>query len=151
MSGIVWWRCLFLALSCGLRDTGDIELAISAFARSPNGGLIVTAGAATVRHSNLIITLAGQHRLPAVYNERSFIAAGGLISYGLDFVDIATKRTLLLTWAGIPPAGSHQLCLAHSFNYLVGAGEQGGRDFEADRLCGLKIDDKLELGGLLYW
>ncbi len=48
----------------GLRDTGDIELAISAFARSPNGGLIVTAGAATVRHSNLIITLAGQHKCP---------------------------------------------------------------------------------------
>ena len=72
----------------GLRDTGDIELAISAFARSPNGGLIVTAGAATVRHSNLIITLAGRHKLPAVYNERSFIAAGGLMSYGPDFVDM---------------------------------------------------------------
>ena len=72
----------------GLRDTGDIERAVSAFARSPNGGLIVTAGAATVRHSNLIITLAGRHKLPAVYNERSFIAAGGLISYGPDFVDM---------------------------------------------------------------
>jgi putative tryptophan/tyrosine transport system substrate-binding protein len=72
----------------GLRDTGDIERAVSAFARSPNGGLIVTAGAATVRHSNLIITLAARHKLPAVYNERSFIAAGGLISYGPDFVDM---------------------------------------------------------------
>jgi putative ABC transport system substrate-binding protein len=77
----------------GLRDTGDIELAISAFARSPNGGLIVTAGAATVRHSNLIITLAGRHKLPAVYNERSFIAAGGLISYGPDFVDMYRPRS----------------------------------------------------------
>jgi putative ABC transport system substrate-binding protein len=71
----------------GLRDTGDIERAVSAFARSPNGGLIVTAGAATVLHSNLIVTLAARHKLPAVYTERSFIAAGGLISYGPDFVD----------------------------------------------------------------
>jgi putative ABC transport system substrate-binding protein len=71
----------------GLRDTGEIERAVSAFARSPNGGLIVTAGAATVLHSNLIVTLAARHKLPAVYTERSFIAAGGLISYGPDFVD----------------------------------------------------------------
>ena len=70
-----------------LRDTGDIERALSAFARSPNGGLIVTAGAATMLHSNLIVTLAARHKLPAVYNERSFIAAGGLVSYGPDFVD----------------------------------------------------------------
>jgi putative ABC transport system substrate-binding protein len=71
----------------GLRDTGDIERAVSAFAHSPNGGLIVTASAATVLHSNLIITLAARHKLPAVYNERSFAAAGGLVSYGPDFVD----------------------------------------------------------------
>jgi len=71
----------------GLRDTDEIERAVSAFARSPNGGLIVTAGAATVLHSNLIITLAARDKLPAVYNERSFAAAGGLVSYGPDFVD----------------------------------------------------------------
>jgi len=71
----------------GLRDTDEIERAVSTFARSPNGGLIVTAGAATVLHSNLIITLAARHKLPAVYNERSFVAAGGLVSYGPDFVD----------------------------------------------------------------
>src|SRR5262249_30028094 len=47
-----------------------------------------TAGSATVRHSNLIVTLAERHKLPAVYNERSFIAAGGLICYGPDFVDM---------------------------------------------------------------
>jgi hypothetical protein len=64
-----------------------VARAVSAFARSPNGGLIVTAGAATVHHSNLIITLAARHKLPAVYNERSFAAAGGLVSYGPDFVD----------------------------------------------------------------
>jgi putative ABC transport system substrate-binding protein len=71
----------------GLRDTDEIERAVSAFARSPNGGLIVTAGAATVLHSNLIITLAARHKLPAVYNERSFATAGGLVSYGPDFFD----------------------------------------------------------------
>jgi putative ABC transport system substrate-binding protein len=71
----------------GLRDSGDIERAVSAFARSPNGGLIVTAGSATVLHSNLIIGLAAQYKLPAVYNERLFTTAGGLISYGPDFVD----------------------------------------------------------------
>jgi putative tryptophan/tyrosine transport system substrate-binding protein len=71
----------------GLRDTGEIERVVDAFARSPNGGLIVTAGAATVHHTNLIVTLAARHKLPAVYNERSFVAAGGLISYGPDFVD----------------------------------------------------------------
>jgi putative ABC transport system substrate-binding protein len=71
----------------GLRDSGDIERAVSAFARSPNGGLIVTGASATVLHGNLIIRLAAQHKLPAVYNERSFTTAGGLISYGPDFVD----------------------------------------------------------------
>jgi putative ABC transport system substrate-binding protein len=70
-----------------LRDASEIERAVSAFTRSPNAGLIVTAGAATVLHSNLIVTLAAQHNLPAVYNERSTVAAGGLISYGPDFTD----------------------------------------------------------------
>jgi len=70
-----------------MRDAPEIERAIAAFAHSPNDGLIVTAGSATVLHSNLIVTLAAGHKLPAVYNERSFIAAGGLISYGPDFVD----------------------------------------------------------------
>jgi putative tryptophan/tyrosine transport system substrate-binding protein len=71
----------------GLRDTDEIERAISVFARSPNGGLIVTAGAATVLHANLIITLAARHKLPAVYYERSFAVTGGLVSYGADFID----------------------------------------------------------------
>jgi putative ABC transport system substrate-binding protein len=69
----------------GLRDSGDIERAVSAFARSPNGGLIVSASSATMHQGNLIIRLAAQHKLPAVYNERSFTS--GLISYGPDFVD----------------------------------------------------------------
>jgi putative tryptophan/tyrosine transport system substrate-binding protein len=69
------------------RDAPEIERAVVAFARSPNAGLIVTPGAAAQRHRNLIIALAARHKLPAVYYERYFIAAGGLVSYGPDFVD----------------------------------------------------------------
>ncbi len=70
-----------------LRDAGEIERAVAAFARAPNGGLIVTASAAATLHRDLIITLAARHKLPAVYSERSFVAAGGLISYGADYID----------------------------------------------------------------
>ena len=69
------------------RDAGEIERAVAAFARAPNGGLIVTAGAAVTLHRELIITLAARHKLPAVYYERFFVVAGGLISYGPDYVD----------------------------------------------------------------
>jgi putative ABC transport system substrate-binding protein len=71
-----------------MRDTGEIERAVEAFARSPNGGLIVTAGAAAMLHRDLIVTLAARHKLPAVYYERFFVAAGGLISYGPDQIDM---------------------------------------------------------------
>jgi putative tryptophan/tyrosine transport system substrate-binding protein len=70
-----------------MRDAGEIEQSVETFARSPNGGLIVTAGGAAVRYRDLIVTLAARHRLPAVYWERFFVAAGGLISYGADLVD----------------------------------------------------------------
>jgi putative ABC transport system substrate-binding protein len=70
-----------------VRDAGEIERAVAAFARSPNGGLIVTASASAQLHRDLIVTLAARHKLPAVYSERSFVAAGGLISYGPDFID----------------------------------------------------------------
>ena len=70
-----------------VRDAGEIERAVAAFARAPNGGLIVTPGPAGTLYLNLIITLAARHKLPAVYYERSQVAAGGLISYGSDFVD----------------------------------------------------------------
>ena len=67
-----------------MRDAGEIERAVAAFARLSNGGLIVTASNLAELHRNLIITLAARHRLPAVYYERSFVAGGGLISYGYD-------------------------------------------------------------------
>jgi len=70
-----------------VRDAGEIERAITAFARSSNAGLIVTANALATRHRELIIALAAQHRLPAVYPYRRFVDDGGLVSYGPDFVD----------------------------------------------------------------
>jgi putative tryptophan/tyrosine transport system substrate-binding protein len=65
-----------------VRYAGEIERAATAFARSSNGGLIVTGSALAGIHRDLIITLAARHKLPAVYFERSFVAAGGLVSYG---------------------------------------------------------------------
>jgi putative tryptophan/tyrosine transport system substrate-binding protein len=70
-----------------MRDAGEIERAVTAFARSPGGGLVVVASPAATRHRDLIIKLAARHKLPAVYYERFFVAGGGLISYGTDFVD----------------------------------------------------------------
>ena len=70
-----------------VRDAGEIERAVAAFARSPNGGLIVTPSGLASVHRDLIVTLAARHKLPAVYFERYFVAAGGLISYGPDIVD----------------------------------------------------------------
>ena len=70
-----------------VRDAGEIERAIAAFARSPNGGLIVTASALSFIHRDLIITLAARHKLPAVYYRRLYVTSGGLISYGPDLVD----------------------------------------------------------------
>jgi putative ABC transport system substrate-binding protein len=71
----------------GVRDPGEIERAVTAFARSPNGGLIVTGSAPAAIHRNLIVTLAASHRIPAVYYGRFFCTAGGLICYGPDLVD----------------------------------------------------------------
>ncbi len=69
------------------RDAGDIERAITAFARLPNGGLIVTASPIAFIHRGLIISQAARHKLPAVYPLRFFVAGGGLISYGPDSID----------------------------------------------------------------
>ena len=70
-----------------VRDAGEIERAVAAFALSGKGGLIVTASALASRHRDLIVTLAARHKLPAIYPYRFFVAAGGLISYGPDLVD----------------------------------------------------------------
>ena len=67
---------------------GEIERAIEVFTRVSNGGLIVTSGGSVDLRRDLIIALAARHKLPAVYGERNFVTAGGLISYGPDFVDL---------------------------------------------------------------
>jgi putative ABC transport system substrate-binding protein len=71
----------------GLHDAGEIERAVTTFASFPNGGLIVTGSAPAAIHRDLIVTLAARHRLPAVYWNRMYAAAGGLISYGIDTID----------------------------------------------------------------
>jgi putative ABC transport system substrate-binding protein len=79
---------LGLAVSAvNIRDAGEIERAISAFARGSNSGLIVTGSGLAIVHRELIIRLAARHKLPAVYFQRGFVTAGGLISYGADPID----------------------------------------------------------------
>jgi putative tryptophan/tyrosine transport system substrate-binding protein len=70
-----------------VRDAGEIERTVAAFARSSNCGLIVTGSALTAVHRDLIVTLAARHKLPAVYFERPFVTGGGLVSYGPNVVD----------------------------------------------------------------
>jgi len=77
-----------------VRDANEIERAVTAFARSSNGGLIVTGSTLTAVHRDLIIALAARHRLPGVYPFRYYATSGGMISYGPDTTDPA----LLATW-----------------------------------------------------
>src|SRR5262249_15421789 len=75
------------ATPVNVREVGEIERDIAVFARSANGGVVVTASPEASHHRDLIVTLAAQHRLPAVYASRYFVARGGLISYGPDIID----------------------------------------------------------------
>jgi putative ABC transport system substrate-binding protein len=70
-----------------VRDTSEIERGIASFALSANGGLIVTSSALAAAHRDLIVMLAARHKLPSVYFARHFVTAGGLISYGPNFVE----------------------------------------------------------------
>ena len=70
-----------------VRNADEIERAVTAFARTANGGLIVTSSGSSAVHRKLIISLAARHKLPAVYYRRLYVTDGGLISYGLDFID----------------------------------------------------------------
>jgi putative ABC transport system substrate-binding protein len=70
-----------------VRDAGEIERAITAFARLPNGGLIVTGSTLAAVHRDLLVTLAARHKLPAIYYGRYPVVGGGLMSYGPEFVD----------------------------------------------------------------
>jgi len=71
-----------------MRDDADFERTIAAFARSPNGGLILTGSGRSILHRDLIIALAARHKLPAIYFEKFFVTAGGLISYGSDRIEL---------------------------------------------------------------
>jgi ABC-type uncharacterized transport system substrate-binding protein len=71
-----------------VRDVGEIDHTIAAFARNANGGLMVLPDVSTTNHRDLIIALAARHRLPAVYPYRYFATSGGLMSYGSDLADI---------------------------------------------------------------
>jgi len=70
-----------------MRDLGEIERSLAAFARAPSGGLVVTASGLAFNYRDPIVALAARQKLPAVYYEPIFVAAGGLMSYGPDFVD----------------------------------------------------------------
>jgi putative ABC transport system substrate-binding protein len=70
-----------------VHDAASIESGVATFARGANGGMIVTGGALPQRHRDLIIELAARHKLPTVYFERSFVSAGGLVSYGANETD----------------------------------------------------------------
>ena len=74
-------------IAVNMRDSGEIERSVKTFASYPNGGLVVVASGAAIRYRDLIVTLAAQHKLPAVYWERFFVVGGGLISYGADLID----------------------------------------------------------------
>ncbi|MGA7114701.1 MAG: ABC transporter substrate binding protein, partial [Pseudolabrys sp.] len=71
----------------GLRDAGEIERAVTTFARLPNGGLIVPGSSKAKDHRELIVGLAARYQLPAIYSDRVFVTGGGLISYGPDRID----------------------------------------------------------------
>ena len=71
----------------GVRDSGEIERGISAFAREANGGLIVLGAPLAIMQRDLISALAVRYRLPAVYPVRLFVEAGGLMSYGSNSID----------------------------------------------------------------
>jgi len=76
-----------LAVEVNPVNLRDVEQGVAAFARSGGGGLIVTVSGLAVAQRDLIVALAAQHKLPAVYSSRLFVDAGGLISYGADIVD----------------------------------------------------------------
>jgi putative tryptophan/tyrosine transport system substrate-binding protein len=75
------------ATPINMRDASEIERAVATFARSADGGLIVAAGALALFHRELIVGLAARHKLPAVYVARHYVAVGGLVSYGADYID----------------------------------------------------------------
>jgi putative ABC transport system substrate-binding protein len=81
-------------VQASVQDAAEIESAINSFSTAPNGGMIVMADNVTNIHRKLIVDLAFQHHLPAIYQSRYFITAGGLMSYGADVVDMFKRSAL---------------------------------------------------------
>jgi putative ABC transport system substrate-binding protein len=79
------------AMTTPAADAAAIEAAVTAFAHTPNGGLIVLPDVSTAQHRDLIITLAARHRLPAIYPYRYYAVSGGLISYGTEVTDVCRR------------------------------------------------------------
>jgi putative ABC transport system substrate-binding protein len=108
-----------------VRDAGEIERAVTAFARSSNGGLIVTASALATYHRDLLIALAARLQLPAVYPYRFFVTVGGLISYGPNFVEHAGYVDRILKGekpAELPVQGATKYELAINLKMAKGIG-----------------------------
>jgi putative ABC transport system substrate-binding protein len=78
-------------IPAGVRDAGEIERAIAAIARVPNGGLIVTPNPLATLHHNVITSLAARHEVPAVYPFRYYVVNGGLMCYGPDLIEPARR------------------------------------------------------------
>jgi putative tryptophan/tyrosine transport system substrate-binding protein len=75
------------ATPVNMPNADEIENDVAAFARSPNGGLIIAASGAAIRYRELIIKLAARYKLPAVYWASFYVTSGGLVSYGVDLLD----------------------------------------------------------------
>jgi putative ABC transport system substrate-binding protein len=139
-----------------VRDAPEIEHAVTAFAHSGNGGLIVTSSALASRYRDLIITLAARHKLPAVYGGRWFVTAGGLLSYAPDYVDqyrraagyelvinLKTAKTLGLT---VPPsllARADEVCLARCGAGAARSEEARLRKKDPSHICCFDRSDSL--------
>jgi putative tryptophan/tyrosine transport system substrate-binding protein len=97
---------------------------VAEFARGPTGGLILTASAASIQHRELTIALAARHKLPAVYWDRQFAAAGGLMSYGMNRIDPYRRAAGYVDriLKGDKPAegGDFTFCPMRDFNSLAG-------------------------------
>jgi hypothetical protein len=140
----------------GVRDAGEIERAVLAFARGANGGLIVTGSTSAVAHRNLVVTLAARHQLPAVYNSRFYVMDGGLISYGSEYIDQFRRAAGYVDRilkgekpADLPVQASTKYELAYQPQNRQGAGPRHSGDGARRRRRGDRVMKRREFVTLL--